>query len=746
MGGAPQRTKLVLVAKKSPLVFLRQDVAPAVACFLVALGLAQTSVIERIENLTLDYRTQLRAKFKPSLPSDRLAVIGIDEASLRRFGRWPWPREDHANFLQLSGLRAPKVSAWDILFTESGPHDSHLAKSALKGAAGAVVFGAMQVLEGEGIAPTNPGIKETRLVALPRVEGDKARVPQLPEMLLPAADLAKVADIGFVDTPPEVDGVRRYAPMVVRVGDQFYPTLSLRSLMVYWNAEPDNVVIRLGEAIELNGDLGKRRIPIDASGRYRINYLHRSEDFTGYGYGLAYDQLLARYEEKPGPVPILTGRILLVGQVAEGLSDFGPTPFAPLTPLVVVHANAIDNILNEDYLHPVSGWVVWLGAFAIGLVGVMRFAERKLWEQATYAFGIPVAYGIASTALWVSGSWVLPIVGPLLGFGALQLFMIGKRVLLEQRAKEQIKGMFGSYVSPELVSRLVNAGEMPRLGGHEEEITAYFSDIQSFSTFSEMLPPDRLVELMNEYLTACTDIVQGEGGTLDKYIGDAVVAMYGAPITLADHAYRACVAAVRVQRRLGELREKWKGEGDKWPEIVQKMQSRIGLNSGSAVVGNMGSRTRFNYTMMGDNVNLAARMESGAKSWGTYIMCAEATKTACEQHGGDHVIFRPLGRIVVKGRSRAVPIFEIVDLKEFVAPRTGECIEIFSRGLEHYYRKEWRDARASFERSGELEFNIPGKTPGVMSNPSLVYLDIVARFEAEGTPDDWDGVYVMKEK
>jgi adenylate cyclase len=203
---------------------------------------------------------------------------------------------------------------------------------------------------------------------------------------------------------------------------------------------------------------------------------------------------------------------------------------------------------------------------------------------------------------------------------------------------------------------------------------------------------------------------------------------------------------VRVQHRLGELREKWKGEGDKWPEIVQKMQSRIGLNSGSAVVGNMGSRTRFNYTMMGDNVNLAARMESGAKSWGTYIMCAEATKTACEKHGGDRVIFRPLGRIVVKGRSKAVPIFEIVDLKERVAPRTVECIEVFSRGLEHYYRQEWCEARASFERSRELEFNVPGKTPGVGSNPSLVYLDIVARFEAEGAPDGWDGVYVMKEK
>jgi adenylate cyclase len=211
--------------------------------------------------------------------------------------------------------------------------------------------------------------------------------------------------------------------------------------------------------------------------------------------------------------------------------------------------------------------------------------------------------------------------------------MMGRRALAEQRAKEQIKGMFGAYVSPELVNRMVNSGVSPELGGHDEEITAYFSDIQSFSTFSEKLKSGPLVELMNEYLTACTDIVQAEGGTLDKYIGDAVVAMFGAPIPMKDHAFRACVATQRVHLKLAELRDHWKSQGEKWPEIVWKMQTRIGLNTGVCMIGNMGSRTRFNYTMMGDDVNLAARMESGSKSWGAYTMCSEATKLACETHG-----------------------------------------------------------------------------------------------------------------
>jgi adenylate cyclase len=251
---------------------------------------------------------------------------------------------------------------------------------------------------------------------------------------------------------------------------------------------------------------------------------------------------------------------------------------------------------------------------------------------------------------------------------------------------------------------------------------------------------------MNEYLTACTDLVQEQGGTLDKYIGDAVVAMFGAPIPVKDHAYRACVATQLVHQKLRDLRQKWESEGDKWPKIVWEMQSRIGLNTGVCMIGNMGSRTRFNYTMMGDNVNLAARMESGAKSWGAYTMCSEVTKQACELHGGDRVVFRALGRIVVKGRTKPVPIYEIVGLKESLPDSARECIATFEAGLAKYYARDWAAATALFRKSAEMEPNQPGKTPGVSKNPSLVYLDIVDDYKDEPPPPEWDGVYVMTEK
>jgi adenylate cyclase len=293
---------------------------------------------------------------------------------------------------------------------------------------------------------------------------------------------------------------------------------------------------------------------------------------------------------------------------------------------------------------------------------------------------------------------------------------------------------------------MVDSGEEPKLGGVEEVITAYFSDIQSFSSFSEKLQPAPLVELMNEYLTACTDIVQAEGGTLDKYIGDAVVAMYGAPLVLPDHAHRACVAALRVHKRVGELRNKWRSEGEKWPDIVHRLQTRIGLNTGPAVVGNMGSHTRFNYTMMGDNVNIAARMESGAKSWGVFSMCTETTRAECERVEAGRVIFRALGRIVVKGRAQPLPIYEMTALAEDATDKTRECIAIFERGLARYYERDWEGAVALFRTSDALEAHGRRRAPVPETNPSQVYIAISEAYRLEPPPPGWDGVYHMKEK
>jgi adenylate cyclase len=738
---------------KSSLRFLMHSIVPAAICFGIAWLLMRSPWLQRIENITLDIRTRFRANFVLATPSDELALIGIDETSLRKNGHWPWNREFHGTMLQLLSRRQPAVVSWDILFSEPTDADEYLAKSIAMNRS--VILGAAQMEDLEnGLTPEAARAAGVRVTALPNVVGDRTRILTTPAMSAPTPTLARVAEAAFVDTPPGDDGLRRTVPLIVRVGDQVYPTLGLRTLMEYWRATPSQVTVRLGEAVVIDAPQAKRRIPIDEAGAYAINYRHKwvsdsgkEDGFVSYGYSDVQGRLALRYANNDLTVslPGLTGRMLLIGQVADGLADLGPTPFSSLTPLVLVHANVIENVLQEDYLRFPSMALVWIGGFVVGVAGLARFSQRKPIEQAIFAIGMPIAFIIAAILLWFNGSWVVPVVGPLIGFGSLQVYMIGRRMLAELQAKEQIKGMFGTYVSPEVVNRLVAAGKPPELGGHEAEITAYFSDIQDFSTISEILPPPGLVELMNEYLTVCTDIIQGEGGALDKYIGDAVVAMFGAPVPMADHAYRACVAVVRAQQALDGLRAKWKTDGH-WPEIVWRMRSRIGLNTGPCVIGNMGSRTRFNYTMMGDNVNLAARMESGAKSWGVFTMCTESTRGACEAHANGRVIFRPLGRIQVKGRSAAVPIHEIAGLRESFPDQGRECIALFSQALERYYEQDWEGATTLFRRSAQLELLTPENSPGVRNTPSLVYIDIIARQRDEPRHADWDGVYVMKEK
>ncbi len=723
--------------------FLWKTVLPAAVCCAGVFLLMRTELLERIENLAHDEFTRQRARLETTVPADEVALLAIDEASLKDIGLWPWNRDVHGDLMHLLSRVRPAVVAWDILFLEESPADEHFARG-LK-ANRAAVLGAMRYDE-DGLTPAAARELGAQLAPLPHVEGDVRDVPAAPTMALPLGPLASAALPAFVDTPPGPDGLRREVPLLVRVGEEIFPTLTLRTLMAYWNVTPDQVAVRLGSHVEIVAPLARRRVPINGGGAYRINYRHDASGVVAHGYSRTLSDLARRYRDKvPVGISGLTGRILLVGQVADGLTDLGPTPLSPLTPLVMVHANAIENILREDYVQERAAPWMWLAAFLACGCGLARFSTCPPPVQAGYALLVPVGFAAAAFLAWMNWSERVPLVGPVAAFLTAMVFMIARRMIVEMRAKQEIKGMFGTYVSREVVDELVAAGRPPQLGGHEAEITAFFSDIESFSTFSEVLTPPRLVELMNEYLTACTDLVMANGGTLDKYIGDAIVAMYGAPIPLPDHPYRACLSALAVQANLERLRQKWTADGN-WPPIVQRMRTRIGLNSGRCIVGNMGSRARFNYTMMGDHVNLAARMESGAKSWGTYIMCTEATRAGCVAHGGADILFRPLGRIQVKGRAAAVPVFEVVGQASTVGAQAQECYGLFAQALERFYVQDWDGAETLFRRSVALEPLQPGVTPGVKVNPSEVYLEKVRELRTAGVPAAWDGVFVMKEK
>jgi adenylate cyclase len=305
--------------------------------------------------------------------------------------------------------------------------------------------------------------------------------------------------------------------------------------------------------------------------------------------------------------------------------------------------------------------------------------------------------------------------------------------------------MFGTYLSPNLVDKMIESGEEPKLGGIDAEITAFFSDVQGFSAFSEILTPQQLVGLMNEYLSGMTDILMENGCYVDKYIGDAIVGIFNAPVPLEKHALKACIVTQLLQKRLAELRQKWASEGDKWPPIVSRMQMRIGMNTGFATVGNMGSSRRFSYTMMGDTVNLAARCESGSKSYGAYTMITGETMRSAAKEGDD-CVFRFLDNIIVKGRKEPAEMYEVVCLSSDLTDETNRCLDIYAQGIVHYLAQRWDEALAAFQESANLEPNRPEKNPDSPSTPSLVMLERTRSLKANPPEANWDGVFKMQSK
>ena len=443
--------------------------------------------------------------------------------------------------------------------------------------------------------------------------------------------------------------------------------------------------------------------------------------------------------------------IVLIGPEEATFQDLAPTPFdKSATPKVGVHGNLIKTLTSGFYIKRLPIVVDHAATIIICVIMALLAVYQGNNSSWVKAGGIILFLGyIFFCFVAFSNTHVVwPITAPACAGLSTSFIGLAAMVVIEQKAKGRLKGMFGSYVSSELVDQMIDSDEEPALGGVETEITAFFSDVQAFSSFSELLSPTGLVDLMNEYLTAMTNILQMERGTLDKYIGDAIVAMYGAPIPMKDHAYQSVRTAILMQQEQIRLREKWSGEPGKWGNchgLVSKMQTRIGCNTGTATVGNMGALDRFNYTMMGDMVNLAARCESGAKAYGAYIMITEETKLASEKTQDD-IAFRYLDRIVVKGRKQPVAMFEPTGFMSELTQETQDCLDCFKQGIDKFLKQDWDGALGLFEKAKNLEPNKPGVTPGVADNPSIILIDRCKIMKENPPGSDWDGVYVMTSK
>jgi class 3 adenylate cyclase/CHASE2 domain-containing sensor protein len=482
----------------------------------------------------------------------------------------------------------------------------------------------------------------------------------------------------------------------------------------------------------MRAEFGKPcRIPLSKDNRHIVTYFGlKGKTFK---YNSYYDIMAGRVHGG------IEGQIFIVGSTVPSMFDIVSVPIGNTYPGVEVHASLLHSFMTNTFVTRLLPWQDFLILLFVGIViGFLSFFLKPLFSSILSVVSVFMYFVIAMSVFGEGEVWIeiaRPILAIVITFTAVMVF----RYITEEKDRKFLQSTFKQYLSPELIDMMYTSKQQPKLGGDEGVRTAYFTDIQGFSTFSEKLgSPTRLVELLNEYLTAMTDTLLSHYGTLDKYEGDAIIAFFGAPMTMEDHARQACLTALDMQAKLGDLRKKWISEGDKWPSIVHEMRMRVGVNSGPIVTGNMGSKTRMNYTMMGDTVNLAARLESASKQYGVFIMISHFTY---EMVKNDFEV-RQLDKITVVGKSEPIVVYELISEKGKWNPEIAKMADLYSQGLAAFYKQEWDGAVEILTESEKLE---PYRSFAKIT-PSKKIMGYCREFKKNPPGPDWDGVIRLTSK
>lgn len=711
------------------------SVAVTISVWVAGWFIISTPPMRSLELNVLDLLYEFRGQ--NDVTDSPIVLVAISEQSSLEFNeKWPWPTHLYARLIRNLNRAGAKAIAIDVIFDKSDIYDP--ANDTLF--ANALAEAGNVVLAGNLLTESQRAFDQVGTI---RVES---------KQLVQPIDMLREANPnpwGYVEVERDRDGfLRRYGSIKTHLDGKILP-LGMEALRIALDIPRDSII-----DLEREIRFGDRVIPKVTSGTFMINFNGPRSTFPEFNFSDVVDdsEYFTSSEDEFFEVnafddpdfgllhqEVFRDKIVIVGATMPELQDFYATPYAANgnMPGYETHANAMQTILSSNAYQRVNNNLLLAASLATtALLVLITFYVSAKWALA-YLIVFTSAVFSGAYISFIEWRWILELTPFLVPAFAGYVSSVTYTYIREQREKSRIRNMFGTYVSPELVTRMVESAEEPKLGGEASEITAFFSDIQNFSTFSEQLPPDRLVNLMNEYLSAMTDIVLEEGGTLDKYIGDAIVAFWGAPVPMENHAEKAVRASQRIMLKQAELRTKWASEPG-WPEIVHHMQTRIGLNSGMAITGNMGSAKRFNYTMMGDTVNLAARCESGAKSYGVYTMVTDETR-AMALAGGSDLVFRTLDKIVVKGRSQPVTVCEILGFQDQVTRARKDSVALFEQGLAAYWAQNWDEAIRLFTASeaGEAHPDL---------NPSMIMLARAKALKLQPPDAEWDGVYVMRTK
>jgi adenylate cyclase len=689
----------------------------AAACLAAVLQVSGLLEPYRLKTLDLLFRHVPLPQASP-----QVVVVTVDQGDLDYFKKqgvvWPWPRQLYAHIIDYCRESGAKAVLFDIVFFEPssyGPEDdARLAQAAAR--AGNVTMAFFLSREDK---PANPAEADLLRKAGLAIPGPPPRgLPDYHSVSYPIPSLLSAAGaLGNVESRPDADGIYRRVPLVAPFKDRWLPTLAFGAFHQF-SGGPS---LRFAPGALMSG---ATRIPLDDRGRFLLKYRGPSRSHRRFA---AANVIVSEARSRHGLPPIyppadFAGKWVLVGLTAPGLMDLKASPVAAVYPGVEVHATLLDNLLQGDFLRTVPGWLLW----ALSLLAAAAVALAVLFSPGltvTLAALLLLALGcLALAALAFGAGWwadpLLPEIILALSFGLATAYSYAT----EGRQKLYIRRMFGQYMSEQVIEHLLSHPEKLKLGGERRRLTLFFSDLAGFTTISEHLEAEAVVALLNDYLSAMTEIILAEAGTVDKFEGDAIMAFWGAPLDQEDQACRACRAALAQQAALGELNRRLAGL--KLPSLAM----RIGLHTGEAVVGNLGSVKRFDYTVIGDTVNLASRLEGLNKFYGTTIMASEATAAAC----GETVEFRELDLVAVKGRETPVRVLEVLALKGDLAPESAARLQEFARGLKEYRRRDFARAQATFAALLEAAPD---------DGPARTFLKRCQQFLAAPPPPDWDTVF-----
>lgn len=698
--------------------------------------------VSRLDNMVYDIQLRTRLLTEKTKPNNNwVVIVDINDKSLKAEGHWPWPRDILAALITKLQAQGAAVIAFDILFPEkennavdtviqglraqkllTAPLETLLEKNKNyfdKDAIFAKQLELNTVVLGMSFSFINitTGLLPSPLFTLSSEELDQLDLISAKGYLSDVPVLQQAAkNAGFLNIMPDEDGIIRRAPLIINYKNGIYPSLALEAARTYLGENIKLITPLYGQIKQVEGiQFGPKVIPTDAKAQVLIPFIGRSYTFTYYSASdVLHDKI---------PADTLAGKIVFVGSSATGLGDLKATAIQTPYPGVEIQATLANGILENNF----SAKPAWaLGAnialiVFFGSLSALVFPFLGPRILTVFVILLPPLLILISNWIWAQTGLILSLLIPALLVLAEAILNTLYGYLFESRRREHLKGMFGQYVPAKHIDEMLKKGSGDSLGGEDREMTVLFADIRSFTTLSEKMTATELKSMLNEFFTPMTEIIFKYKGTIDKYVGDMIMAFWGAPLYDKKHAQNAITAALEMQKKVTELAPVFAKKN--YPEI----HIGIGLNTGEMSVGDMGSKFRRNYTVLGDAVNLGSRVEGLTKFYGANIIVTESTQT-----NQTRFVFQQLDRVRVKGKKTGINIYEPLCLTSELTEALKQELELHVVALRYYFEQQWSLAKSSFQHLKNL---YPER------KLYSLYLERIEYYDQTPPDADWDGIY-----